>query len=159
MELLPFPFRFAFQTALFVGLAIWAARKGGGPERACGWSFLAMAVADRSYHFLVSARVELETVDSWHFALDLGLLAALVPIALRANRLYPLGLAACQIIAVNAHIARDAFTQITPIAYYVMYVVPSYAQLVILACGIWAHVQREEKYGPYRDWRMSPRPT
>lgn len=159
MDILAFPYRFVIQTALFVGLSIWAIRTGGGPEKACGWSFLGTVVAERLYHLVVSPGFELETVDSWHFILDLGMLAALVPIALKANRLYPLGLAACQVIAVNAHIARDSFTQITPIAYYVMYVVPSYAQLVILACGIWAHTKRIERYGPYRDWRLSPTPT
>lgn len=159
MDILAFPYRLVIQSALFVGLAIWALRKGGGPERACGWSFLAMVVAERAYHMLVSRSFELETVDSWHLTLDLALLAALVPIALRANRLYPMGLAACQVIAVNAHIARDSFAQITPLAYYVMYVAPSYLQLIILFCGVSAHIRREEKYGPYRDWRLSPSPA
>ncbi|OZA94733.1 hypothetical protein U4960_02050 [Altererythrobacter sp. H2] len=153
MDILAFPYRFVIQMALFAILAVWAWRRGGGPEKACAWAFVGMFVADRLYHLLVTPAIELETVDGWHFALDIAVLAAIVPIALRANRLYPMGLAACQLIAVNAHIARDSFTQITPIAYSILVVAPSYLQLVILACGIGAHVQRQRRHGPYRDWR------
>ncbi|MFN4113629.1 MAG: hypothetical protein ACK4GD_06785 [Sphingomonadaceae bacterium] len=157
MDILAFPYRFVIQMALFVVLAIWAWRAGGGPEKACAWLFVGMFAADRVYHLLVTPAIELETVDAWHFALDIGVFAIILPIALRANRLYPLGLAACQLIAVNAHVARDSFTQITPIAYNIMYVAPSYLQLLILGFGILAHVQRIQHYGPYRDWRQSPK--
>lgn len=155
MDILAFPYRFVVQMALFVIVAVWATRKGGGPERACAWIFVGMFVADRLYHALVTPAFELESVDYWHFTLDIAVLAMIVPIALRANRLYPMVLAAFQLIAVNAHIARDAFVQITSFAYSVMYVMPSYAQLLVLACGVWAHVRRTERCGPYRDWRQT----
>lgn len=159
MDILDFRYRFVLQIALFIGVAIWAYRKGGQPEKACAATFIGLIVADRLYHALISRSFQLETVDLWHFGLDMAVLALLVPIALKANRVYPMALAAFQIIAVNAHVARDTFTQITPLAYYVMYVVPSYAQLVILACGIWAHIDRVKRFGPYRDWRIVPRPA
>lgn len=159
MDILTFQYRFVVQIALFVCVAIWAFRKGGQPEKACAATFLGMAAGDRLYHALITRAYELETVDLWHFGLDIAVLAALIPIALRANRLYPMLLAAFQIIAVNAHIARDAFTQITPFAYAVMYIMPSYAQLIILACGVGAHVRRHDRFGPYRDWRSSALPA
>lgn len=156
MNVLTFPYRFVFQMAAFIALAIWAWRKGGGPEKACALTFVGMFVADRAYHFLITPTFALETVDLWHFALDIMVLAALVPIALRANRIYPMWLAAFQLIAVNAHIARDTFDQITQLTYSIMYVLPSYAQLLILAGGIWAHVRREQQFGTYRGWRLTP---
>lgn len=159
MEILAFPYRFVVQMALFVVLAVWAWRSGGGPERACAFTFVAMFVVDRLYHLLVTPAMQLETVDGWHFALDIAVLAAILPVALRANRLYPMGLAACQLIAINAHIARDSFSQITPLAYGILVVAPSYLQLAILAFGIGTHVARERQYGPYRDWRRSPVPV
>lgn len=158
MDFLAFPYRFMFQMACFVALAVWAMRRGGGPERICSAIFVAMFAADRFYDLLVRPAFELETVDTWLFALDIAVLAAIVPVALRANRLYPMVLAACQLIAVNSHLARDSFEQVTPVAYAVMVIAPSYLQLMILAGGIWAHTKRVERYGPYRDWRMSPRP-
>ncbi len=155
MDVLNFQYRYVVQIAIFGCVAVWAYRKGGQPEKACAATFIALIVADRLYHALISRSYQLETVDLWHFGLDIGVLAALIPIALRANRLYPMFLAAFQIIAVNAHIARDAFTQITPFAYAVMYIMPSYAQLIILTWGVGAHVRRAKRFGPYRDWRWS----
>lgn len=153
------PYRLIFQLICFLALAIWAWRKGGGPERACTGTMLAMMVIDRLYHLLIDPTIELHTVDTWHFTLDLMVLTALVPIALWANRFYPMFLAALQLIALNAHFAREAFDQVTPLAYVIMYVGPSYAQIVTLAVGMWLHVRRVERFGPYRDWRLVPKPA
>lgn len=159
MDILEFQYRYVVQMAAFLAVAIWASRQGDGPEKACAWTFVGMGVSDRLYHFLVTPTFELESVDYWHFTLDIAILTVLLPVALRANRIYPLLLAAFQLIAVNAHIARDSFTQITPLAYSLTYVLPSYAQLVIVTLGVWAHVRRVKRFGPYRAWRLVPKPA
>lgn len=159
MDYLAFPYRFIVQMGCFVALGVWAMRRGGGPEKMCSAIFVGMFAVDRIYDLLVRPAFELERVDTWLFALDIVVLAAIVPVALRANRLYPMVLAACQLIAVNSHLARDSFEQITPLAYAVMVIAPSYMQLFVLAGGIWTHTKRVERYGPYRDWRLSPTPT
>lgn len=159
MDILDFQYRYLVQIAMFIAVAIWAFHRGAQPERACAAVFVGMIVLDRSYHALITRSYEVYAVDFWTFALDLTVLALLIPISLRANRIYPMALAALQLIAVNAHIARDAFTQITPFAYVVMYIVPSYGQLMVLTCGVWAHVRRAERSGPYRDWRRSAHPA
>lgn len=158
MDILEFQYRYVVQIGAFVVVALWALRQGDGPEKASALTFAALGLVDRLYHFLVTPAFELESVDYWHFSLDIAVLAVIVPIALRANRIYPLLLAAFQLIAVNSHIARDAFTQITPLAYSLTYVLPSYAQLAILTFGVWAHVRRVKRFGPYRAWRQVPKP-
>ncbi|MDC0886676.1 hypothetical protein OAS19_02665 [Altererythrobacter sp.] len=142
------------QTAAFVGLAGIALLKGGGPERATALTLLAMLWVDDIYHMLVGPHYALEAVDAWHMFVDLSVLAALIGIALRANRLYPLALAAAQIVAFTAHIARLAVEQMSSLSYYLLYVMPSYFQLIILAIGIWRHFQRVREIGPYRAWRV-----
>ena len=159
MDPLHFPWRYLLQIFCFLAFAVWAFRKGGEPEKACAAAFVAMVLADRLYHLIVTSSLELETVDIWHFSLDLTILVILVLIALQANRIYPMGLAALQLIAVNAHFARDAFSQITPFAYALTVIVPSYGQLLVLCLGMCAHVRRSQRVGLYRDWRSSPLPV
>lgn len=152
-------YRLVFQLVCFAALVIWAWRKGGGPERASTGTMLAMMLIDRLYHLLIDPTIQLDTVDTWHFTLDLMVLTALVPIALWANRFYPMFLAALQLISLNGHFAREAFDQVTPLAYIIMVVGPSYAQLVTLTVGLWLHVRRVERFGPYRNWRRSAHPA
>lgn len=158
MDILEFQYRYVAQMAAFLAVAIWALGKGDGPEKATAWTFVGMGVADRMYHDFITPTSELESVDYWHFTLDIAVLAVLVPIALRANRIYPLLLAAFQLIAVNAHIARDLFTEVSAFAYALMYILPSYGQLVIVTIGVWAHVRRTSRFGRYRAWRKAPEP-
>jgi hypothetical protein len=93
---------------------------------------------------------------------DLGLLlieviftVVVVTVALRANRMYTLWIAGFQIIALMAHFARELADQISPIAYVMMYVGPSYLQIITLGLGIWLHHQRVLRHGNYRSWRSS----
>ncbi|WP_257594505.1 hypothetical protein [Parerythrobacter lacustris] len=79
----------------------------------------------------------------------------MVVVALRANRMYTLWIAGFQIIALLAHFARELADQISPIAYVMMYVGPSYLQITTLGLGIWLHHQRVQRHGNYRSWRSS----
>ena len=84
----------------------------------------------------------------WMFA---GLL--LTALALFANRFYPLCLASFQWLAITSHLVRDLNSEILPLAYALMMVVPSYMQQLVLTIGIAAHRRREKLHGPYRSWR------
>ena len=146
-------YRDEFQLAVVVLLSAWAWYRGGGPERACAATMLAMFVSSRIYRAFFGALGDLWTADTWYFSLDVVVMVALLAIAMRANRFYPLLLAAFQLVAVCAHLVRSLVETISPIAYYIMYVGPSYFQLIIIGVGLWSHQRRIERHGSYRDWR------
>lgn len=74
--------------------------------------------------------------------IDATLFAALLVIALRANRFWPLWVAAIQCLALAAHAARAFDPQILPMAYWWILGKLSYPMLVLLAMGIERHHRR-----------------
>ncbi len=147
--------RFAIQFSAMLVITLLAIWKGGGPERVAGAIFLAMYLSDRLYHLVFGKAINLGTVDLYHAGADLVVAAALIALALRANRMYPLCLAGLQVIAFSAHLTREMIPGMTPIAYATLFILPSYVQLPTLALGLRAHRQRLRRFGPYRDWRIS----
>jgi hypothetical protein len=80
-------------------------------------------------------------------------LAGFAAIALNANRNYPLWAAGFQLVAVGSHLVRGLVDSVSPIAYAILAVGPSYCQLALLFAGLLRHRARLRRYGPYRDWR------
>ena len=152
-------YRAPAQTVAFVAIAAWAFWKGGGPEKSMAAVLLAMKLCDAAYHAIWDVELDFATTEWFHFTSDILVCAAMVAIALFANRMYTLWMAAFQIIAVNAHLARELVEGIAPIAYVILYIAPSYFQIILLACGIWLHRGRLGRFGPYRDWRTSSFPA
>lgn len=149
------PNRADVQFVLCILLVLYAWYRGSGPERSCTLTMLGMFVLDRIYHAIFGMSDTFATVHVWHFALDFVAFATFVGIALFANRAYPMWLAALQLVSVLAHLVRGFVEPVSPIAYYVMGVVPSYMQIVVLALGLWAHRRRFTRFGEYRDWRLA----
>lgn len=135
-----------------------ALRWGAGPERACGVALLYLLLADVTYHAVLGPGVELLRIDVGHAVIDSTAALVMIVVALASNRMYTLWIGALQIIAVQAHIARDLEAGISPLAYSIMYVAPSYLQIGLLAGGIWAHRRRLRRFGTYRSWRTSLAP-
>lgn len=147
--------RALIQFALMAVVCLLALRKGGGPERGVALVLLSMFIIDRVYHLVLDRGVTLSSVDLFHAALDFAAAIALVVIALRANRMYTLWIAGLQLIALSAHLAREMTSGMTPIAYAILYILPSYFQILALAVGVQMHLKRQKRYGPYRGWRRS----
>lgn len=120
-------------------------------------ALLWLLISSSLYRWFFDLQVSLEALDVGFFLIDLSVAAIMVAIALRANRMYTLWLAGFQIIATFAHLARAMTDAISPIAYAVMYIAPSYFQIIILAFGIWFHHKRTKRHGSYRSWRRSSR--
>ena len=138
-------------TLAFLGL--W---KGAGPERAVAGVMLGILISDRTYHLIFGNVSNLASIDYGHALIDMVAMVALIVIALRANRMYTLWIAALQMIAFNAHLARELTQGMSPIAYAILFVGPSYFQLLAQGLGLWAHRRRLARYGAYRAWRSQP---
>lgn len=74
-------------------------------------------------------------VNPYHLLLDVLLFCAIVPVALRGDRLYPLWLGGAQIVVLMAHAVPAALSDETPLAYALMNRLPIYVQLAALAYG------------------------
>lgn len=140
------------QLIVWLTLAFLAFWKGAGPERAVAGVMIGILVSDRTYHLMFGNFTNLVSIDYGHALIDLVAMIALVGIAMRANRMYTLWIAALQLIAFNAHLARELAQGMSPIAYLILYIGPSYFQLLAQGLGLSAHRRRLARYGPYRSW-------
>ena len=139
---------------LLAAVALW---RGGAPERASALTLFALLVTDDLYHLVIDPHYPLDRADPWHVFIDSAALVALLVIALRANRFYPMVLAAAQLVSVTAHLARATVPQMTSLAYYLLYVMPFYFAVLVLAGGMLRHYLRTRRVGSYREWRMDAR--
>lgn len=151
--------RLWLQIVAIASLLLAAWRIGGGPERALAGMLAGMMATDLLYHAVFEGMRFMPDQAAVHMALDLTALGVAVFVALFANRIYPLWFAAFQLIAVLAHLARDVAPGVARLAYGIMYIGPSYFQILLLALGIWLHHRRERRFGPYRSWRSSSHPS
>lgn len=146
-------FRFWLQAGLFALLVLAAWRWGAGPERALAGVLAWFGIGDALNHAIFGSWTDFATVDTGHLVIELVALGVALSVALLANRMYPLWFSAFQLIALFAHLARDLAQGIAPLAYLIMYIGPSYCQIILLSGGIWLHRRRVRRHGPYRSWR------
>lgn len=140
-------------ASLLMGLAML--RWGGGPERAIAVMFTGVLMLPLIAFRLAmtSGTMMLGDLAPIYIALDAIALAGFVLIALNANRNYPLWIAGFQMVAVGAHLVKGLVDVVSPLAYVLLAVGPSYFQLVLMLAGLLRHRRRLRRYGPYRDWR------
>lgn len=145
--------RFWLTEAALLLLLTLALRKGGQPERWLAITFIAAFFAGTAAD-LVRGSPGFLHFDPLYLAIECAVLAMLLFVALRANRWWPLCASALQLIVVITHLVK--YFQISGMSgvYWGMTTIPSYLQLLMLLAGIFAHVQRTEKMGPYPDWRV-----
>lgn len=141
-------------ASLLLGLAMW--RYGAGPERALGVVFAVLVILPAQIGRWADPDMIFFGDLSWLYALSDSLAAcAFVAIALNANRNYPLWVAGFQLVAISAYAVRSVFDAVSPIAYAILAVGPSYCQLALLLAGFARHSLRKRRFGPYREWRLS----
>lgn len=139
-----------FGLALFLcALAWWI---GAGPERLAASAIAAMFLLDIPNHLLFGDATWV-SVDWGHAVIDVLTAGLLVYCGLYANRMYPLWLAAFQLISATSHLSRELSHGMAGQAYSIMIITPSYFELLILALGIHSHMQRKRAWGSYRSWR------
>lgn len=147
--------RVEVQKGALIVVVVAAFRWGAGPERGTAAVFLYLLFADSAYHAIFGPGAELLKIDIGHALIDASAALAMAAIAVQANRMYTLWIAALQIIAVQSHVARDLESGISPLAYAIVRYAPFYFQIVLLAVGTWLHRKRVRTFGSYRSWRTS----
>jgi hypothetical protein len=132
---------------LIVSYALW---RGGAPERADALVFVLMAV------FQFSGRLFFDrvfsTVDLLGFATDLLALAGFTLIALQANRIWPLFIAAMQLLSCVSHFGREVSDKVEPLVYAVLMAGPTAVGQVILLAGTLAHRRRIKRGIRMESW-------
>jgi hypothetical protein len=140
-------------AVLLVSSTTFAAWKGGAPER--------LAAAFYWMAWLVTLFANPHGATRWrnieigYFLIDVALLLALVWLAMKANRVWPMPAAALQLIVVLGHFAKMLDPALMGSAYAIMSVFWPYLQLSILAIGTWLHWRRVRTQGAVPSWSSS----
>ncbi|KWV91877.1 hypothetical protein [Erythrobacter sp. YT30] len=156
LELVFSDYRPFIQDAVAIILIVAALIWGGGPERIFALTWLVFfELLDLLYQATGGGFFQSGDIEFYIAATDLFAGLIWITCALFANRNYMLWIAAMQLLAMTAHVARGLVEAISPIAYAVMVIAPGWLQLLFFGIGLARHIQRKRKYGPYRDWRIS----
>lgn len=139
---------------LFVVSGLAAFQRGGPPEQFAAAVIVGWILTDAAYHVAFGPS-GFDTVDPVHLVLDGAELAAIMGLALRANRMWPLWAAAAQVICYSGHIAAFIEPGGMRRAYWAMTQLPQYIQLLALVLGAAAHARRTRRIGRYRSWRAA----
>lgn len=134
-------------------IAIFAFRKGGEPERLVAAVLLAAAGLDVFNHILFGEPAFF-LVNPGHLVIDAWSMIALMWVALRANRAWPMWVSAAQIIVVLGHVSKIVELSLVRFGYYAMTQVPLNVQAAALLIGTIAHMRRQERIGNYNAWRL-----
>lgn len=137
-------------VALLAAVVLYAFRRGGAPERWTAAMFVVAGTATLALHSPWPARyVGLETSV---LVIDVTLLSGLMVVAVRADRFWPLAMAAFQTMAVGAHAAKALDLRLGAGAYQQALVFWSYATLPLLALAVWRRGRRIARGRGLKDW-------
>jgi len=148
--------QYTVTTAITLLVVAYAAARGDSPERWCAAAIGVETVVDFTLHYTIGPR-SFSEFNLSRLVFDMMKASVFITVALRANRVYPLGVAAAGVVAVIGSIPallnKEGWNQ----AYWAMTNTPTYLQVVLLAAGTVAHRKRLALIGPYNCW--SPRPA
>ena len=140
-------------AALLALTTLYALLAGGGPER-IGAAVYAVSVA--ATHLILTAHTQRWlNVETGVFIVDVVTFLAFVPIALRADRFWPLWVSAFLGLGVLGHLARMVGPDTFWWAYAVVLTIWSYPVLALLALGTFLHRRRLARHGADRSWVSS----
>jgi hypothetical protein len=146
-----------FFNALLLGCCGYALWRGGPPERIGAGIFLVATILT-----VVAASGparRFSSVESGILIVDAVMLAALLILALRAERYWPIWVTALQAIGTAGHAVKLADPGVMPLAYAFILALWSYPMLLLLALGTWRHQQRVARFGSDRSWSSSSGPS
>ena len=140
-----------FYWTLLALCSVYVLLRGGAPERIgiailITGSILSTASATANY------ALRFRQMEAGIFIVDVLGLVALVALALRANRFWPLWVAGFHLVAVATHAAMAASPDVVPRAYAMAQAFWGYPMLAAMVAGTWRHRDRLARYGEDPSW-------
>ena len=141
------PTNMVVYTSLLLLCWAYALGRGGAPER-LGATILAIA----SFLTAIAWRGSFRSVEVGVVLIDILCSLAFIALALRADRFWPLWLAALQVGGTAGHAVKLIDPSIIPRAYAFMLAAWAYPMLVLLVAGTWRHQRRLARFGFDKSW-------
>ncbi|QZD87659.1 hypothetical protein [Qipengyuania psychrotolerans] len=135
--------RYFLQVTLLLLVAALAYFKGGSSEKRVAVVLVSMHVVSAIQYFLFSDWEGLVTWPIFRMSLDLVGFLAILYIALRANRWWPLWVGSAQLLAIMAHVFRAIDANLPMTVYLIMERWPFWAAITITGIGTVLHARRE----------------
>jgi hypothetical protein len=143
---------FVWSTQFLLCISVlFAARKGGEPERMVAIILVATFLFDIANHQIFGDPTWFE-VNPGHFVIDLWAFLTLTWVALKANRGWPLFMSATQLIVIMAHFSKLFEIDVARRSYWAMAQMPQMVQFFVLIIGTYAHIARRRRIGTYASW-------
>lgn len=139
---------------LAVAIVFATFRKGGEPEKLVAVVLTATTGLDLVNHAMFGDPVFF-AVNPGHLVIDIWAMIALLWVALRANRGWPLWVSAAQILVVLGHTSKIIDLSLVRYGYFAMTQLPISIQVCALLLGTLAHMRREVQIGRYHAWRLA----
>lgn len=142
--------RIEFFLALLSVVCIYAAVRGGPPERGAvmvfiiGFAMSVIAASPSEYRFMQP--------EIGILLVDLAMLVAFLMLALHAERYWTLWICSMQVIQVLTHIPMMIIPELLPQAYFVIAAFWAYPMMMVLAVGTYRHQRRLRHFGADRSW-------
>ncbi len=137
---------------LLLATCAYALARGGAPERIAGALLIGAFGVDEVVHRLVDGS-SYTTVETGSTIVDVALLAALIVLAHRSTRYWPLWLSGWQLAAVIAHMAKALDPTMQATGYAIQAQVWGYPMVIALAAGAWRHRRRRQSGDPDPAWK------
>ena len=139
--------------AILLLCCLYAAVKGGGPEKVGAAIFVLSSIA--STIVASSPAIRFGTVEVGVFIVDASMLLALLGLAIKAERLWPLWVAGLQAVEVAGHAVKLIDSSVIRLAYAFILALWAYPMLLLLVIGTWNHHRRVARFGADRSWSSS----
>ena len=139
---------FYFATLLAAcSYALWA---GGGPERIVAATMIAATAATRMT--LTAFPLRYRAPELPMLLIDVAVLIAFTAVATKADRRWPIAVAALHGLSVAAHVVKAIQPEVIRTVYWLMTNLWVYPQLAILAIGTARHRRRLATTGADPSW-------
>lgn len=143
------PSRIIVFNVVQLAASFYALRWGGAPERWTAWMMAAAAALTALLPY--NADVSFQSINPTTFAVDVILMLGLCGLAIRADRYWPMWMAALQLIAIAVHVVRGIDPTILPVVYNRSVGKVAYPMILLLVIGTRRHASRLNA-GAERDW-------
>lgn len=146
----PLPLNSIVYTTLMIACWIYALRRGGAPEKVGATIWVGSSLA--SVAVLSDAAFSFRSVETGIVIVDLVTLGALLALALRAERFWPLWIAALHAVSTAGHAVKYLDPEVIRQVYAHILAVWAYPILLLLVIGTRRHQQRLLSFGRDESW-------